>query len=131
MPGPSRPRVLVVEDVSALGDVIRDALAQAEFVVDTAATSAEALDRLAARPYAAIVADCILPDQPVLAWLAALRGATRTTPLILCSGTISRADRLRRGVRGSRRPPETIQRGAARVYRASSCENGMTDPSHR
>jgi DNA-binding response OmpR family regulator len=72
VPGPSRPRVLVVEDVSALGDVIRDALAQAEFVVDTAATSAEALDRLAARPYAAIVADCILPDQPVLAWLAAL-----------------------------------------------------------
>ena len=73
-----------------LREVIRDTLDAAGFEVDTAAASAEALDRLATRrSYAAVIADCVLPDLPVLDWLAALRGAAPTTPLILSSGAIS------------------------------------------
>jgi DNA-binding response OmpR family regulator len=74
--------------------VLRDGLGHADFEVDTAATATEALDRLATRRYAVIVADCVLPGLPVLDWLAALRGAAPTTPLILCSGTIG--EELRR-----------------------------------
>lgn len=69
-------------------DTLREALDDAGFDIDTAATPTEALDRLATRPYAGIVADCILPGLPVLDWLAALRGAAPRTPLILCSGAI-------------------------------------------
>jgi DNA-binding response OmpR family regulator len=55
------------------------------FEVDTAATAAEALAHLATRPYAGIIADCILPGLPILDWLAALRGAAPRTPLVLYS----------------------------------------------
>jgi CheY-like chemotaxis protein len=88
-----RARFLIVVDVGAPRDVFRDALDPAGFEVDTAATTTEALDRLATRRYAVIIADCVLPGQPVLDWLGALRGAAPTTPLILCSGTIG--DELR------------------------------------
>jgi DNA-binding response OmpR family regulator len=84
VPAPLHPRVLVVEDVEPLRDVLR----HAGFEVDTAATATEALDRLATLRYALIIADCVLPGLPVLDWLAALRGAAPTTPLVLCSGTI-------------------------------------------
>jgi DNA-binding response OmpR family regulator len=85
---PLHPRVLVVDDVDSLRDVFREALGHAGFEVDTAATATEALDRLAIRHYAVIIADCVLPGLPVLDWLATLRGAALSTPLILCSGTI-------------------------------------------
>ena len=83
-----QPRGLIVEDAGAVRDLLRDALGQAGFEADTAETATEAIDHLATRRYAVIVADCILPDLPTLDWLAALRGAAPTTPLILQSGGI-------------------------------------------
>jgi DNA-binding response OmpR family regulator len=56
--------------------------------VDTATTAREALDCLATRHYAVIVAGCVLQGLPVLDWLATLRGAALSTPLILWSETI-------------------------------------------
>jgi DNA-binding response OmpR family regulator len=64
------------------------ALGRAGREIDTAATATEALDRLATRQYTVIVADCGLPVLPVLDWLAGLRGAARTTPLILHTGRL-------------------------------------------
>jgi DNA-binding response OmpR family regulator len=89
----SRPRVLVVDDIDSRR-IFRDALRPAGFDVDTAATASTALDRLATRHYAVIVADCTLPGLAPLDWLAVLRGAALSTPLILCSETIG--DELRR-----------------------------------
>jgi DNA-binding response OmpR family regulator len=94
MPAPLRLRVLIVEDVGPCATSSATCLGPAGFEVDTVATATEALDRLATRRYAVIVADCVLPGLPVLDWLAALRGAAPTTPLILCSGTIG--EELRR-----------------------------------
>jgi DNA-binding response OmpR family regulator len=90
-----RHRILVVEDAGDVRDVFRDALGHAGFEVDTAATATEAVDCLATRRYAVIVADCGLPDLPTLDWLASLRGAAPTTPLVLCSGMLV-GDELRR-----------------------------------
>jgi DNA-binding response OmpR family regulator len=72
-----RPRLLLVAAAAAVLNVFREALGPADFDVDTARTATEALDQFAARAYAAIVAD----------WLAAIRGAAPTTPLVLYSVT--------------------------------------------
>jgi DNA-binding response OmpR family regulator len=56
--------------------------------VDTAQTATEAMELLAGRRYAAIVADCVLPDLPPLDWLAALRGAAPGMPLVVYSGPV-------------------------------------------
>jgi len=54
--------------------VLCDVLQRAGFEVASASTATQAIDLLAGRRYAAIVADCSLPDLPVLDWLAAVRG---------------------------------------------------------
>jgi DNA-binding NtrC family response regulator len=83
-----RPLLLVVDDADAVAGAFSLILARAGFEVETVATATDALDLIAARRYAVILADCLLPDLPVLEWLTALRGAAPTTPLILYSGTI-------------------------------------------
>jgi DNA-binding NtrC family response regulator len=84
-----RPRILMVEDSEPVLDVLRESLEKAGFRVESARTAAEAIERLAGEPYAAIVADCVLPDLPPLDWLAAVRGAAPGTPLVVYSGTVS------------------------------------------
>ena len=92
---PSRPRLLLVEDHEPLLGVLGEVLDRAGFEVATASTATEAIDLLVGRRYAAIVADCSLPDLPPLDWLAAARGAAPTTPLILFSGLVSLQDAQR------------------------------------
>ena len=89
-----RPRVLMVEDASPALGVLRDALGRAGFEVETAGTATEAVELLASRRYAAIVADCFLPDLAPLDWLAAVRGVAPTTPFVVYSGSI-RLEELR------------------------------------
>ncbi len=95
------PRVLMVEDAGPVLGVLRVALERAGFEVESAQTASEALERLTARRYAVIVADCFLPDVPPLEWLAAARKAAPDTPLIIYSGSI-RLDELRRHAAGLR-----------------------------
>ncbi|MGH2558982.1 MAG: response regulator transcription factor [Thermomicrobiales bacterium] len=54
-------RVLVVEDESALADVVARGLRQAGFAVDVAFDGEEALDKAAATPYEVVVLDRQLP----------------------------------------------------------------------
>ncbi len=89
-----RPRVLMVEDAGPVLGVFRDALGRAGFEVETAGTAAEAVELLAGRRYAAIVADCFLPDLAPLDWLAAVRGVAPTSPFVVYSGSI-RLEELR------------------------------------
>ena len=62
--------------------------------METASTANEAVGLLATERYAVIVADCFLPDLPLLDWLAALRSVAPTTPLVVYSGSI-RLEELR------------------------------------
>ena len=55
-------RVLVVDDEPQILRGLRVVLRNAGFRVDVAATKAEALDALAARPPDAMVLDLVLPD---------------------------------------------------------------------
>jgi DNA-binding response OmpR family regulator len=91
----SRPRVLLVEDHHPLLTVLCEVLERAGFETAGASTAAQAVDSLAGRRYAAIVADCSLPDLPALDWLTAVRGAAPTTPLVLLSGLVSLQDAQR------------------------------------
>jgi two-component system, OmpR family, response regulator len=82
--------MLLVEDSRLLVlDVLRDALVLAGFEVESAQTATEAVGRLIRREYAALVADCVLPDVPPLDWLAAARAAAPGTPLVLYSRNIA------------------------------------------
>ena len=64
--------------------------------MDTAQTATDAVDLLATRPYAAIVANGVLPDLPSLDWLAAVRGVVPTRPLVIHSTTVALDDLLQR-----------------------------------
>jgi DNA-binding response OmpR family regulator len=79
---------LLVEDTAAVRDLVRESFEGAGFEVDTAQTATEGAERLAARGYAAILSDCVLPDLPPLEWLAVARGAAPTTPLVVYSGAV-------------------------------------------
>src|SRR5262245_1156493 len=85
---PEKPRILMVEDSGPVLEVLREALEKAGFHVESAGTAAEAIERLDGHRYAAIVADCVLPDLAPPDWLAALRSAARGIPLVVYSGTI-------------------------------------------
>jgi DNA-binding NtrC family response regulator len=89
------PRLLLIEDDHSLRGIMREILARGGFEVETASRAAEAVNLLATHRYAAIVSDCRLPDLLPLDWLAALRGAAPTTPLILVSGLIGPSDAQR------------------------------------
>jgi DNA-binding response OmpR family regulator len=75
--------------------VLCDVLDQAGFEVASASTATEAIDVISGCRYAAIVADCSLPDLPPLDWLAALRSVAPSAPLILLSGLVSLQDAQR------------------------------------
>jgi two-component system, OmpR family, response regulator len=60
----TRLRVLVVEDSASVLAMLYDTLQIAGFEVETAQTATEAVLLLTQHQYAAIVADCFLPDLP-------------------------------------------------------------------
>jgi DNA-binding response OmpR family regulator len=75
-------RLLLIEDAAPVPEVLQESLERAGFTVDTARTATDAVSGLTAHRYAAIVADCMLPDLAPLDWLAAIRGAAPATPQV-------------------------------------------------
>jgi CheY-like chemotaxis protein len=102
-----RRRVLLVEDSDPVREVFRAVLGAAGFDVDTAQVASAAIERLAERRYAVVVADCFLPDLPAREWLAALRAAAPKTALIVYSGSVR---------------PKELQRYAADVRAIAALE---------
>ena len=80
-----RPPVLVVDDEPQLLGAMREALAEA-FAVDTASTAAEAEKLMAARPYAVVVCDHLLPGEAGLDFLVRMRERHPRTNRILLTG---------------------------------------------
>ena len=58
----SATRILVVDDEESIRDLLRDALVEIGWAVDTAATAAEALQLIKENLYDAAVLDFALPD---------------------------------------------------------------------
>src|SRR5207249_2771013 len=80
--------VLIVDDDSALLQALPEALRirMSGLAVDTADSAAAALDRIAARDYAAIVTDIKMPGMDGLALLAEIRARRPDTPILMITG---------------------------------------------
>jgi CheY-like chemotaxis protein len=82
-----RPAVLVVDDERAVLALLEDVLDELGYGVAAAASAAEALPALAARPdVRAAIVDLTLPDGDGFAALAALRAERPGLPAIVSSG---------------------------------------------
>ncbi len=91
-----RLRVLLIDDEAQLLAAMQAALAQ-EFVVETAATAAEAEKLLDSRSYAVMVCDHLLPGEAGLDFLVRMRERHPGVRRILLTGYIN-AELLSRSV---------------------------------
>ena len=79
--------VLYVDDESALLEITKDFLERSgEFTVDTAISAREAIEKLKAGRYDALVADYLMPEMDGLALLKYLRPRCNGMPFILFTG---------------------------------------------
>jgi CheY-like chemotaxis protein len=84
-----RPRVLLIDDSRTAQATLGRGLEEAGFEVLVAGDTVEALDHLAQRRCAVVLADYQLPGTNGLDFLAALRGAYPDAPLILYSASMT------------------------------------------
>jgi DNA-binding response OmpR family regulator len=87
-------RVLIVEDEARIAELVKGALAEAEFVPDTVATVADARAALAVAPYDAIILDLGLPDEDGIALLGGLRAAGNQKPILVLTARDTVEDRV-------------------------------------
>ena len=92
-----RPAVLLVDDEPAFLGAMRQILG-AEFAVETAASAAAAENLLAARPYAVVICDHLMPGEAGLGFLIRMRERHPQTRRILLTGYIN-AELLSRSMR--------------------------------
>ena len=79
-------RVLVVDDVSEMRQVLRQALESRGYTVDEAADGREALLRFAQQQPDLVITDLIMPEQEGIETIQALRQECPTIPIIAMSG---------------------------------------------
>lgn len=85
-------RILVVEDEPAIAESVAYALRRDGFSAETAATCAEAEERLPESEL--VVLDLMLPDGSGFDLISRLRAAGESTPIIVLSSRDSEADRV-------------------------------------
>ncbi len=85
--------ILVVDDQNTHRDVSRSALEDAGFTVETAASGAEALERLRANAFALVVTDQIMPGMSGLELLREIRHERPRLPVVIVTahGTVETA----------------------------------------
>lgn len=88
-------RCLVVEDETALGDMLCDNLADAGFTAERAEDGRAALDRLARGGIDVVVLDLMLPEIDGFGVLEAMRARGDHTPVLVLSALSDDADRIR------------------------------------
>lgn len=91
---PSGTRVLVVEDETALGQAVADALGDAGFVVDRASNGEEALTWIERQPYDLIICDLKMPklDGPSLFRRLAVTHPALTKRMVFVTGDVAGTD---------------------------------------
>jgi two-component system, OmpR family, response regulator len=85
-------RILVVEDDSAIRELIRDSLSLIEVETDGANDGLEALNKLRRQPYDLMVLDLNLPKIDGLALLTKIREEGSNTPVLVLSARSQRDD---------------------------------------
>lgn len=87
-------RLLLIEDETALLDLVQRSLVRAGFTVDVAGTAEEARDALAASRYDAMILDLGLPDEDGLTLLRELRAGRDSTPVLILTARDGVEDRV-------------------------------------
>jgi DNA-binding response OmpR family regulator len=112
-------RVLIVEDNSALSEVVAKRLSESGFGPDLA-TNAEQAERASRTvKYAAIVLDLALPDQDGLVFLRNLRARNDATPVLIATARSALQDRvkgLREGADDYLAKPFALEELEARLH---------------
>ncbi len=88
------PRVLVVDDETAIREALERALRLEGFVVDLAEGGTVALERVAAEPPDVVVLDVVMPDLDGIEVTRRLRGAGSRVPICILSARDEVADRV-------------------------------------
>ena len=81
----TRPRILVVDDEPEIRDFVIRALVAAGYAVDSAANGADGLSQLAARGYALVILDLVMPETDGRAVLATLHQGRPDQAVIVLS----------------------------------------------
>jgi DNA-binding response OmpR family regulator len=87
----ARPRVLIVEDDTAIREMLADELTFAGFTVDQVSNGASALERVAAQPPDAIVLDLMLPVMHGWEFIERYRAVTTGAPIPIVVASAARA----------------------------------------
>lgn len=87
-------RLLLVEDTKDVADAVAATFARSGLAVDIAGTMGTAVDFLGVQAYDVIVLDINLPDGQGTDILAAIRGAGKTTPVLMLTAQFSVEDRV-------------------------------------
>lgn len=92
--GPSRSRVLVVDDEAAIRDLLAKTLALAEYEVDVAPDGRAALERLRTLPYDLLITDLKMPGIDGLAVIREARRYRPDLPVIIITGFSTEASAI-------------------------------------
>ena len=87
-------KILIIEDEPSLREVMQRALEQERYIVETAATYAEADARIAAYSYDCILLDIMLPDGSGLRLLEHIKHLRRRDNVIIISARDSLDDKV-------------------------------------
>ncbi len=90
-------KILIIEDEPSLREVMQRALEQERYIVETAATYAEADARIAAYSYDCILLDIMLPDGSGLRLLEHIKHLRRRDNVIIISARDSLDDKVEGG----------------------------------
>jgi excisionase family DNA binding protein len=116
-----RPRVLVVDDESAIRDLLSKTLALAEYDVDLAPDGRTALERLRIIPYDLLITDLKMPGIDGLAVIREARRLKADIPVIIITGFSTEASAIEAvnlGVSGYLTKPFRVPRVLAAAAKA-------------
>ena len=88
------PRILLVEDDSALRFIVRDNLEQHHFEVDVAEDGETALELIHTRPYALIILDVMLPKVDGFTVAREIRKTNEQVPVIFLTARSMNEDKI-------------------------------------
>lgn len=93
-PGPSTPRVLVVDDEESIRDLLARTLALVEYEVSTRPDAASALECLRAQPCDLLITDLKMPGMDGLELIREVRRMWPALPVLIITGYSSEANAI-------------------------------------
>jgi DNA-binding response OmpR family regulator len=127
------PHILFVDDDSDICELVQTVLEGAGFRVSTSDNAADVLQRVATESFDALILDYWMPEATGIDICRQIRTFDQSTPILICSGAVSRADKETAVLAGAQGyigkpfyPAELI--GALRsVLKASAADSASTN----